>query len=313
MEQQNKIEAVIERDIDLLLLEEFNVSESFCQWFLSTIRSPKFGFESLGAWHSVTEPSLGECDLVVLFKASNSKLALLIENKIDAVVQPQQGHRYKLRGELGIKNGFWTEFITCMVAPQLYLDKEPDAAVYDSNVSYEQIAQWFISEYTSDKRYQYKSYILNEAVAQNRRGYTVKPDERVTEFWSKYWLLASNKFPELELKKPGIKPANSDWLYFRPSVFDKRFSIVHKLERGDVDLQIAGAAERLEELETLLDGYEVGVAKAGKSAAVRLQVNSIDRFAPFESQQQVVENGLNAAIKLIEIGKLLSKKVFVPH
>ena len=38
MEKTNKVEAVTERDIDLLLLEELNVSDDFSTWFYSLSR-----------------------------------------------------------------------------------------------------------------------------------------------------------------------------------------------------------------------------------------------------------------------------------
>ena len=37
MEKTNKVEAVTEREIDLLLLEELNVSDDFSTWFYSAI------------------------------------------------------------------------------------------------------------------------------------------------------------------------------------------------------------------------------------------------------------------------------------
>ena len=42
MEKTNKVEAVTERDVDLLLLEELNVSDDFSTWFYSAV--PSFTF-----------------------------------------------------------------------------------------------------------------------------------------------------------------------------------------------------------------------------------------------------------------------------
>ena len=306
MEKINKVEAVTERDIDLLLLEELNVSDDFSTWFYSTVTKNNDKPSSKGAWHSISVPVLGESDLVAIY---DNGMAILIENKIDAIAQPEQGRRYKMRGANGIENGLWSSFVTCMVAPNLYLQREQDSSVYDANLSYEAISDWFFSRESTDRRLAYKSYLIKEAIEQNRRGYTVNPDERVTEFWSKYWALSIQRYPELEMKKPGIKPANADWPNFRPSTLDKRFSIVHKLERGDVDLQIAGAAERTDELQDYLSDIEVEVAKATKSAAVRLKVELVDRFASFESQKDIVIEGLNAARKLLRIGQSLPNEI----
>lgn len=306
MEGVNKIEAVTERDIDLLLLEELNVSNDFSSWFYSVVTKNDDIPLCRGAWHSISDASLGESDLVAIYE---NGLAILIENKIDALAQPKQGKRYKARGEKGIQTGSWKSFYTCMVAPSLYLQKEKDASEYNTNLSYEEISDWFKSLNHNDQRAKYKSYLIQEAIEQNRRGYTINPDKRVTDFWSKYWELTIQQYPELEMKKPGIKPANSDWPHFRPSTLKKGLSIVHKLERGDIDLQIAGASEKLEYLQNLLSDIEVEVVKAGKSAAVRFKVDSIDRFSSFESQKNIVIEGLDAARKLIEIGNKIENEI----
>ena len=302
----NKIEAVTERDIDLLLLEELNVSNDFSSWFYSVVTNNDSAPLCEGAWHSISDAALGESDLVVIYE---NGVALLIENKIDALAQPEQAVRYKARGEKGVKTGLWNSFVTCMVAPSLYLKKEKDANIYDSNLSYEKIASWFSSQDAFECRAKYKSYIIAEAIEQNRRGYTVIPDRQATEFWAKYWAFSSRQYPELEMKKPGIKPANSDWPDFRPSVLNNRFSIVHKLGRGDVDLQLAGMAGKLEYLKSLLADLELEVVKAGKSAAVRIKVNPINKFSSFESQKNIAIEGLDAARRLLDVGRQIQNEV----
>jgi hypothetical protein len=289
-----------------LLLEELNVSNDFSVWFYSVITKNNDNPSAKGAWHSISDPALGESDLITIY---DNGLALLIENKIDAIAQPEQGMRYKARGAKGIEKGLWKSFVTCMIAPKLYLQKTQDAVVYDAVLSYEEISRWFSSKEKTDRRSAYRSYLINEAIEQNRRGYKVNPDARVTEFWSKYWDIASQQYPELEMKKPGIKPSNADWLEFRPPALGKCISIVHKLDRGDVDLQVAGAAEKIDALQALVSDMGIEVSKAGKSAAIRLKVGPIDRFASFESQKDIVIEGLNAARKLLVISRGLTKEI----
>lgn len=306
MDNLNKVEAVTERDIDLLILEELNVNIEFSLWLYSSVTKNSDAPTCKGAWHSVSDASLGESDLIAIYE---NGIAILIENKIDAIAQPEQGIRYDARGKKGIQSGLWKNYFTCMIAPTLYLKKERDAIIYNANLSYEEISDWFSNLGPSNQRAMYKSYFIKEAIAQNRRGYTIKPDERVTEFWSKYWELATNQFPELEMKNPGIKPAKSDWPEFRPPILDRRFSIFHKLERGDVDLQIAGAVDKLEFLQNLLTDLEVNLVAAGKSAAIRFKTDPIDRFSSFESQKNIAIDGMTAASKLLEIGIILKDRI----
>ena len=114
------LEAVSERDVDLLILEEMSVNRTFIEAFLAEI-----GLDELQQWkvfHSVTDSALGETDLLVrLVLGGGRTRAVLIENKIDAIAQPEQANRYKLRGEAGIENGDWGSFSTCIMAPERYL------------------------------------------------------------------------------------------------------------------------------------------------------------------------------------------------
>lgn len=305
MNKINKLGCVTERDIDLLILEELNVSEDFSSWFYSVIAGMKDAPKITGAWHSITDSVLGESDIVAIYE---NKTAILIENKIDAVAQPEQGARYKLRGSKGIKEKHWDKFVTCMIAPHLYLEKEKDSKVYDVVLSYECISDWFLLKSKSDKRSYYKSYIINEAIEQNRRGYTIIPDEKVTDFWAKYWILSINEYPDLEMKKPSVKPANADWPTFQPAFFRKFLTVIHKLERGYVDLQIQGASEKESKLFEYYSESEVDVVRTGKSVSLRFNVVPIDRFSSFESQEHIVIESLSKARKLLKIANDFSNE-----
>ena len=83
MQNLQNFKAVAERDIDLLLIEEFNITASFRSWLLDQVSEgcTPYG-QFLGAWHSVSHPTLGESDIVALFEDfHDNKTALLIENK----------------------------------------------------------------------------------------------------------------------------------------------------------------------------------------------------------------------------------------
>src|ERR1035441_7338347 len=93
------VERKYERDIDILLAEEFAVSPAFASWFLGHTKN--FAGTEANVWDVYVSKSdaTGESDLVVVFdKASgDSRFALLIEDKIDAPLQPEQERRYRLR------------------------------------------------------------------------------------------------------------------------------------------------------------------------------------------------------------------------
>jgi hypothetical protein len=299
MKEVNKLLYVAERDIDLLLLEELNVNPAFSSWlFRHTNREPVEAPFCNGAWHSVTHPQLGESDLVVMYE---NGFAILIENKVDAPAQPDQATRYKKRGERGQLEGSWKSFVTCIVAPERYLKGNSEAQNYDVCVSYEEIRDLFERE--KSQRSRFRAYILGEAIAQNRRGYSPVADDDVTQFWLSYWQIANEQFPALELPRPGIKPANADWPDFRPKELGKELNIVHKMAQGCVDLQVRGAAERLDEIRSLLNDPSLEVVAAGKSGAVRIVVAPVDRFGSFDAQRGDIIRALEAADKLLQIAK----------
>ncbi len=51
-----------ERNIDLFMLEELNVSDSFAQWFVCCVREELIPVKTLSAWYSVVDTDFGESD-----------------------------------------------------------------------------------------------------------------------------------------------------------------------------------------------------------------------------------------------------------
>ncbi len=114
---------VTERDIDLLLLEEFHSSADFRSHFIKLLEglvAP--GVHYLSGEHSVANSS-GQSDLEIAFLDSDGKKCrMLIENKIAASFQPEQAQRYRKRGELHIRTGICDRFVTVLVARAVYRD-----------------------------------------------------------------------------------------------------------------------------------------------------------------------------------------------
>ena len=71
-DQLQIIEAVRERDIDLLILEELYAKTGFEKLFLEEIKYPNFSFSK--AYRSVTTAGLGETDIQVEFTSGKKKL-----------------------------------------------------------------------------------------------------------------------------------------------------------------------------------------------------------------------------------------------
>ena len=296
-----RLSGVCERDIDLLLLEEFVASPVFLRWFLESVNIPEYD-DLVSAEQSVTT-SNGQSDLELSVSTSMGVVKALIEDKVDAGFQLDQPRRYTERARGYVTNGQAAETRTVLVAPKAYLRDGNDAGGFDHWVSHEEILEWFEAAGGSDQRAQYKCALLASAIDRGKVGWRLVPDKAVTEFWQRYWELARAVAPAIRMPKPSKKPASSCFVYFRPTGLHKGVSLIHKLVYGNVDLQFNGRGGDIEVLER---GFatpperDMSLEAAGKSAVVRVRVTPIDMTVPFSSSEPAVEEGLHAAVRLIE-------------
>jgi hypothetical protein len=296
-----KLSGICERDIDLLLLEEFVSSPAFLRWFLESVNIPKYD-DLVSAEKSVSTSS-GESDLELSVNARMGVVKVLIEDKVDAGFQQDQPERYAARARGYVAKGQAAETRTVLVAPKAYLPEGNGASGFDHWVSHEEILEWFEGTGGSDQRAQYKCALLASAIDRGKVGWRLVPDEAATEFWQRYWELARAVAPTVRMPKPSKKPASSCFVYFRPTGLQMGVSLIHKVVYGNVDLQFSGRASDIEALER---GFatpperDMSLETAGKSAVVRIRVAPIDMTAPFSSSKPIVEEGLRAAVRLIE-------------
>lgn len=227
--------SVEERDIDLLLMEEFHIDDTFVAWFCS-----KLGLEDVagaGAWHSVSD-SDGETDLLLRVTAGGKRIGVLIENKIAAPEQDKQAERYHLRGIRSREEGKFDEYVTVMCAPQRYLDGIAVDSSYQHRVSYEMIADWFAA--LMGRRSAWRLAIMREAIEQGRRGYTMVVSAVNTKFHSEYWEHLRQKHPRLKMARPKNKGAYSSWIIMKGHDFPKGVDLHHKIDQRVMELGFHG-------------------------------------------------------------------------
>jgi hypothetical protein len=307
--ETNFLASIQERDIDLLLLEEFTVNREFIDWFAVRILGEPVQGELIGAWHSVTH-EFGETDLQVLFgAASGERLAFLIENKIAATAQPEQGARYQQRGESGVKKGDWDSYLSCLIAPAKYLSSAAQTEKYDVEISYEELMAFFSSRQERDARFSYRATVLLHAVQKIRRGYQPEYDENMTAFVEDYYQYLNPRLANLGMQEPKPRPKNSDWITFVPQGLPPQLSLCHQLYAGKVKCMFPGEAERLTEFTdrfgAVLDDSMV-IETAGKSAAIVMTVPKID---PENEKFETVRENVTKAIQAVEaLAKIVTIK-----
>ena len=279
------VEAIQERDVDLILLEEFATDNSFCEWFINELDLPKIS-ENLGVWRSITDYGLGETDVLFSYRSGSERIYILIENKLDASFQDKQYERYLQRAENYVTDNSCDSAFTILVAPKLYCDNQSE---FESYVSYEQISKRL--EFTGTKRNLFKSNLLKIASEKLRRGYQPVNSEPVQKFWHSYWEFKDGKYPNLRMKKPDIVPQNSDW----PMLYDdnlKGIVFYHKLGQGNTDATFKSFSNETEFKirEMLPKKYEL--VKHSKNFSIRIFSGKTDRTMDFNTQKEIVNKGL---------------------
>ena len=310
MSEHLHIPGVSERDLDLLLVEEFIASSDFCAWFLSQIGSNALSHVKLASVKKSVTDTTGESDVEARFEdEQGAALVLLIENKINAGFQPQQAERYQIRGKK--YSGRGDKITTVLVAPSRYFGDADALKGFDARVTHEAIRDWFAQNAKLGERRVYKQKLLDNAITKGTLGYNPIEDEPVTTFWSRYWKLAEEYAPELQMKKPSGKPADAGFIYFRAAQMSRKIviaessitvDIVHKLPHGNVDLQFSGMGERLDELKSLYGtcmDHDMEIVKAAKSGSIRLKVPGLNANGNFEEQSACVVEGILASKRLL--------------
>ena len=299
-----KFADVSEHDMDMLFLEEFVVSKEFLNIFTSKVGILNATVVEIE--HSKTHPEFGESDMTVIIETERKRHGLLIEDKIDAIAMPEQCERYMKRGEYGILSGYYNSFDVFIVAPEKYLKDNEEAQKYPNKVSYEECQVYF--EKDSDSRKQFKLSQIKQAIHKQKTGYQVVENKAVTKFWSRYIAYQKEHFHHLFLTATeGPKGANSTWPQFN-TVIEKLY-IIHKSEKGFVDLTIPGMSEFLPQVEMILNDIvnlkenKMFVCRTGKEAAIRLEVPILDFSKSFDEQIKDIEKCFNEIDKMSELVK----------
>jgi hypothetical protein len=297
---------VAERDIDLLLMEEFHVSGSFVKWFCE--RLDISDAQPDGAWHSVADTD-GETDLLLRVIAAGERIGILIENKVAAPEQDMQAERYHLRGIRSREAGKFDRYVTVICAPARYLGSLSLDSPYEHRISYEDIASWFASG--SDKRSHWRNHIMMEAIEQGRRGYTMTVNESNSRFHLEYWKYLTANHPQLVMAKPGNKGSKSNWIIMKGPRFPKGVKLHHKIDQRTMELGFEGRT--IEDVLAAARDWpeEVRVMQKGRTASLVVDVPAIHMGDSLEQQRDALEVALAVAHRLYRHAKLFEGESFV--
>jgi hypothetical protein len=293
------IDGVTEREIDLLLLLALHASPGFRAFLASKTAGPG-DFEFLGAWRGVYD-NLGECDLLVLVRdAKDRRVAIMIEDKIDASFQPGQASRYRERGERGCALERWDRFITCLCTPKAFAEPIARGEAWDTILTYEEIEASLVVQ--EDAFAPFVRGALRQAADKQRSGGFVV-SHQASAFWAQYRRLQREEFPELKMTALAeVQSANDPWPRFAAGMLPPRVKLEHKPWKGCVDLTFQDM--KFEDLWSRLEGLlpcDFEVRRTARSAAVRATVPPLNAMQPFEPQIEAVRTAFRAAEALLRL------------
>lgn len=290
-----KFDTTLERDMDLLIMEEFISSTEFSDIFLRAI-----GFQDTYAIskiiHSKLDIELGESDIVIVLDTKAGRHALLIEDKIDAQAMPRQQQRYILRAEKDMANGEYDSYSVFIVAPKKYLSQNSEAKLYPHHVSYEQLHDYFSVK--KDARSQYKLALIKRAIADQKNGYQLEANKDVVRFCT-----AMNLYQKAVY--PGLPTGSIAWWPHRNTI-SKDVTLVFKANVGFCDLTFRGYTK--EQLYIKVKKHltaNMVIVQTGKSASVRIIVSPIPFEKQFDEMLAQVDESLSALAQLFELSKKL--------
>jgi hypothetical protein len=295
------VDRIEERDVDLMLLEEVACERGFQEFVAMRMLELDRDWTFLEAANSISTVSHGESDLLVVYANGSRVAAVLIENKITANFMPEQADRYRRRGEEGIRDGHWTEYVTALVAPRRYLTADLSGHIFDRHLAYEDLLPWF-ERTEGGARGAWRAALLRRACGGSKSTiYRRVVDEPTTRFFHDYWAIASSQFPDLRMKRDKDRPAGSTWVQFHPDIgLPAHISLHHKAaETFAADLSFSRTSvENLHAAAAHLLEPDMFVEQRRKSAVIRIQTTPLSVSAGCAAQEQAVRDGLEAARRL---------------
>jgi hypothetical protein len=319
LDEELTFASIAERDVELLLFEELRCSEGFQRWLLGqslpaldAVRVEELRL--LRILHSLPSPGdgAGETDIVAVFKVSttDTRIVLLIENKIDAQFQPNQGERYQLRKQALIAEHTCQAAVCILVAPEEYLELSGNATLFDVCVSYEDMISYLQqrSKNTSHelgRRLNHRCEVLDCAIKRYRRGYQAHPDATMTSFWVAHYERIHHVAPTLTMHHPGAHPAGSHWIYFNESLPKMpelpAVDLCNKMKVAQVQLTFHAWATHIETVRQVLQptlDTEMRIDTARNAIVLAVPVPRLDLTRPADEQYEAIDAALQAANQL---------------
>lgn len=298
---------VHERDMDILFLEALVSDPGVMELVLGKTDFRGQAFRVLSAALSETEPDLGESDITVILQIGETRVGLLIEDKVDAIAMPDQHSRYIKRGQRGIEKGKYDAFRIFIFCPDKYYRNNSEAPKYEHFISYEEFKTYFDGKDETISKV--RSQQLAQAIKRAKKPAGTIVNEAANLFFNKYKAYQKQYYPELDLRTS--EKSNGWWPHFSTRLGDAY--IYHKRPEGFVDLTFPNAAGKMDVLQNLaswLRGHDVPnvvAVKTGRAAALRIEVPKMPLTADFDKIDPVdIKKAFDAVQTLVDFAAMVA-------
>ena len=304
-----------ERDIDLLLVEEFVASPPFAEAVMAAIGLAGLGLVKASVLHSVRRTySRREIDISVTVQTRAGNVLLLIENKLDTSEQPRQAESYRAEAEEQVTGHHLVR--TVLICPAAYAAENPRFAEgFDHLIGYEDLAAHFEARMARESgelaaRLAHRVSLMRQAIDKQRRGYVqvIHPAKR--QFTERYVALAREIAPEL-IPGPSMlreSAADSVTMIFAPETLPKwhflpQMRIVHQLREGNANISFYTWGDHFPELAATISADLAGTGiravpsvnkrRNGRAGLMLVkETPELDHFVDFDAQIDAVRQGI---------------------
>lgn len=289
-----RFEKILERDIDLLIINKFINDSKVLDFFLNKIDLN--GYKVINLEHSHMDIELGESDITAIVEKENHKVAILIEDKIDAIAMDLQPERYEKRGIKGIDDKIYDDYRIFIIAPKKYLDNNAQAKKYPNKISYEEL----INVMNED---QYAVSLLSKAIEEKENGYTAIEDKMVTNFWNRYYDFIKTNYPSININEiAGPRGSRAVWPELHTN--NSKVKVMHKSDRGYMDLTFNNMGDNIDIFNKyvpsdIISEYEI--VKTGKSISIRLHVPILIFKNEFDDYISEMHECMKSAMTLYDL------------
>lgn len=295
---QCDLNRVHERDMDLLFMQAFMTDPGFVELVRKEAGLEGGPLSIVKAELSQSIGDLGETDIFFVVEIEGRRYGILIEDKVDAQAMPDQYKRYIKRGEWGVKNRKFSDFVVFLFSPEKYHEMNEEAQKYDHFISYETFLQYFSKK--DDPISAFWGQQIAQAIKKAKKPPATELDRNMNSFFVRYKEYQGRYYPTLNCTTN--ETSNGWWPHYLTRL--GAVYLYHKMQEGYIDLTFPNAADKLATLERIAGWLrEHGVpgalaVKTGMSGAIRIVVPKMRVKEPFE---QTSEKDLNTCFEAIQV------------